>query len=86
MPAYITTPRAAHAVNRVEAVPLARGPLGRRATDVLGPGAFWPFADVELDAVTLAQILEPLAVHRTLVEKVLVPAIILDESKPLINS
>ena len=38
------------------------------------------------NAVTLTQILKPFAVHRTLVEKVLLPSIVLDEPKTLIDS
>jgi hypothetical protein len=62
------------------------GPLGRRAPDVLGTRAFRSLANVELDAVTLTQILEPLAIHRTLVEKVFVSSIALNEPKPLVDS
>jgi hypothetical protein len=40
---------------------------------------------VELDAVALAEIVEPLAIHRTLVEEVILPGIILDESESLID-
>jgi hypothetical protein len=42
--------------------------------------------DIELDAVTLTQIVEPLAVYRTLVKKILLPCIVLDEPKALIDS
>jgi hypothetical protein len=62
------------------------GPLGGRAPDVLGTRAFWSLANVELDAVTLTKILEPLAIHRTLVEEVFVSTIALDEPKPLVDS
>jgi hypothetical protein len=60
--------------------------LGGRAPDVLGTWAFGSLANVELDAVTLSQILEPLAIHRTLMEKVFVASIALDEPKALVNS
>jgi len=43
-------------------------------------------ANVELDAVTLTQILEPFAIHRTPVEEVFVSSIALDEPKPLVDS
>jgi len=43
-------------------------------------------ANVELDAVTLTQILEPLAIHRTLVEKVFVSSIARNEPEPLVDS
>ncbi len=62
------------------------GSLGGRATDVLGTRTFWSLANVEFDAVTLSQILEPLAVYRTLVEKVLASSIALNEPKPLVDS
>ena len=62
------------------------GPLGGRAPDVLGTRAFWSLANVELDTVTFTQILEPLAIHCTLVEKVFVSSIVLNEPKPLIDS
>ena len=41
--------------------------LGRRAPDVLSARTFWSLTDIELDTVTLTQILEPFAVHGTLV-------------------
>jgi hypothetical protein len=62
------------------------GPLGGRAPDVLGTRALWSLANVELDAVTLAQIREPLAIHRTLVEKVVGSSVGLDEPKPFVDS
>jgi hypothetical protein len=43
-------------------------------------------ADVELDAVTLTQIVESLAIHRTLMKKILLPRIVLDEPKSLVDS
>ena len=42
--------------------------------------------DVELDGVTLTQIVESLAIHRAPVKKILFPAIVLDEPKPFIDS
>jgi hypothetical protein len=41
---------------------------------------------VELDAITLTQIVEALAIHRTLVKKILLPGIVLDEPESLIDS
>ena len=61
-------------------------PLGGRTTDVLGPGTFRSFADVELDAVALTQIVEPLAIHGTLVEEIFLPSIVLDEPEAFIDS
>ena len=60
--------------------------LGGRAAHILGPGTFRPLADVELDAVTLTQIVESLAVHRTLMKEILLPGIVLDEPKSLVDS
>ena len=60
--------------------------LSGRTPDVLGTWAFWSLTNVELDAVTLTQILEPLSIHRTAVEKVFVSSIALDEPKPLLDS
>jgi hypothetical protein len=42
--------------------------------------------DVELDAVTFTQIVKSLAIDGTLVKKILLPCIVLDEPKPLIDS
>jgi hypothetical protein len=42
--------------------------------------------DVELDAVTFTQIVKSLAVHGTLVKKVFLPCVVLDEPKSLIDS
>jgi hypothetical protein len=60
--------------------------LGGRAPHILGPRAFRSLPDVELDAVTLTQIVESLAIHRTLVKKILFPRIVLDEPESLIDS
>jgi hypothetical protein len=60
--------------------------LGRGAADVLGARALRALTNVELNAVALAEILEPLSVHCTLVEEVFGPAIVLDEAEPLIHS
>lgn len=60
--------------------------LGRRAAHILGAWTFGSLSDIELDAVTLAQIVDPLAEDRTLVKKELLPGVILDEPKPLINA
>jgi hypothetical protein len=59
--------------------------LRRRAPHILGAGAFGSLSDIELDTVTLTQIVDPLAVHRTLVKEILLPFVTLDEPKPLIN-
>jgi hypothetical protein len=73
-------------VGVADAVPESTSRLCRRPPDVLRPRTFWSFADVELDAVTLTQILKPLAVHRALVEKVFLRGIVLDEPKALVDS
>src|SRR5688572_14968997 len=59
--------------------------LGRGAADVLGSRPLRPFADVELDAITFPQIVDALAVNGTLVEEVVIPTIVLDESKTLVD-
>jgi len=41
---------------------------------------------VELDAVTLTQIVESLAIHRTPMKKILLSGIVLDESESLVDS
>jgi hypothetical protein len=41
---------------------------------------------VELDAVTLTQIVESLAIHRTPMKKILLPGVVLDEPESLIDS
>ena len=58
--------------------------LGRSAAHVLGPGALRSLTDLELDAVTLAQIVESLAVNGALVEEILFPGIVLDEPETLV--
>ena len=60
--------------------------LGGRAPHILGAGPFRSLPDVELDAVALTQIVEPLAIHGTLVKKILLPRIVLDEPESLIDS
>ena len=57
-----------------------------RASDVLGSRTFRPLANIELDAVTLAQICEPLAIDRTLVKEIVLPRLVLDEPKSLVDS
>jgi len=42
--------------------------------------------DIELDAVSFTQIVESLAIHRASVKKILLPGIVLDEPKSLIDS
>jgi hypothetical protein len=41
---------------------------------------------VELDAVTLTQIFESLAIHRALMKKILLPGVVLDEPESLMDS
>jgi hypothetical protein len=73
-------------VRVADAMPESTQPLCRRPPDVLRPRAFWSVAGVELDAVTLTQILKPLAIHCALVEKVFLRGIVLDEPKALVDS
>jgi hypothetical protein len=60
--------------------------LSGRAPHILRPWTFRSLPDVELDAVTLTQIVESLAIHRTLMKKILLPGIVLDEPKSLVDS
>jgi len=60
--------------------------LGRRAADVLGARTFRTLSDVELDAVTLTKVVEPLAIDGTLVKEILLACIVFDEAKPLVDS
>ena len=60
--------------------------LGGGASDVLGARPLGSLADVELDTVAFAQILEPLAVDGTPMEEVFLPGIVLDEPEPFIDS
>ena len=60
--------------------------LGGRAAYILSAWAFRSVPDIEFNAVTLTQIVESLAIHRTLVKKILLPGIVLDEPKSLIDS
>jgi hypothetical protein len=62
-----------------------RGLCGGTA-DVLRARTLGSLTDVEFDSVAFAQILQPLAVHGALVEKVLLLGIILDEPKTLVHS
>jgi hypothetical protein len=62
------------------------GFLGGGAADVLSPRTLWSFADGELDAVTLAQVVEPLAVHGALVEEVFLPRAVLDDTESVVYS
>ena len=50
------------------------------------PRALRSLADIELDAVTLTQILETLAIDCALVEEVFLPCVVLDEPEPLVHS
>jgi arsenate reductase len=54
--------------------------------NVLCPRSLWSFADVELDAIALTKIVEPLAIYGTLVEEIVLPGIVLDEPEPLVDS
>src|ERR1700752_325363 len=58
--------------------------LRRGAPHVLRPGTLRTLADVELDAVSLAQIVEALALDCTLVEETLLAGRVLDEPEPLV--
>jgi hypothetical protein len=60
--------------------------LGGRTPHILGAGTLRPLPDIELDAVTLTQIVESLAIDRTLMKKILLPWIVLDEPEALIDS
>jgi hypothetical protein len=60
--------------------------LGGRASHILGSGTLRSLADVELDAVTFTQILEPFPKHCTSVKEVFLPRIVLDESEPFVHS
>jgi len=57
-----------------------------RTADVLRARTLGSLADVELDRITFAQILQPLAVHGALVEKVLLLGIILNKPETLVDS
>jgi hypothetical protein len=43
-------------------------------------------SDVELDAVTLTQIVDALAIDRTPVEKQILPCVVFDKTKPFVDS
>lgn len=60
--------------------------LGGRASHILSPRTLRTLPDVELDAVALTQIVESLAIHCAFVKKILLPGIVLDEPKSLIDS
>jgi hypothetical protein len=47
--------------------------LGGRAPHILGPWTFRSLPDIELDAVTLTQIVDSLAIHGTLVKEIFLP-------------
>jgi hypothetical protein len=49
-------------------------------------GSFGPLPDLELDGVALAEVVETFALDRTLMEKVVLPARVLDEPKALVHS
>jgi hypothetical protein len=56
------------------------------APNVLSSRPLRPFADVELDTVALAQIINSLTKDGTLMEEIFLPGIVLDEPEPFINS
>lgn len=60
--------------------------LGGRASHILSPRTLRTLPDIELDAVSFTQIVESLAIHRAFVKKILLPGIVLDEPKSLIDS
>src|SRR5688572_8882101 len=74
------------ATRRQQGAPCRPPWLGGGAAHVLGAGPFRSLSDIELDAVAFAQILEPLTVDGALVEEVLLPRVVLDESESLIDS
>jgi hypothetical protein len=57
--------------------------LGRRASDVLRSRTLGALADFELDTVALTKVVEPLALHRALVEEVFLPESSLMKPNPL---
>src|SRR3954470_16073679 len=60
--------------------------LGGRPPDVGGARTFWTgLADLELDAVALAQLVNSLTVDGALVKEELVALRVLDESEPLLG-
>ena len=56
--------------------------LGRRSTDALRARTFRSLADSELYRVTFAQVFHPLTNDSAAVEKIILPRVVLDESKP----
>src|SRR5690348_4134910 len=57
-----------------------------RAPDVLRPRPLRPLADVELDRVSLAQIIEAFAIDSALMEEVVLAPIVLDKAESLIDA
>src|SRR5918993_694271 len=60
--------------------------LCRRAPNVFGAGTLRPLTDIELDAVALSKILEPLAIDGALMEEVFLARVVLDEPEALVHS
>src|SRR4051812_3499231 len=59
--------------------------LRRCPSHVLGTRTLGALADFEFDAVTLAEVVDPLTVDGTLVEEELLARLILDEPEPLVD-
>src|SRR5512140_1510708 len=60
--------------------------LRRGALDVRRPRTLRAVGHLELDAVTLAQICDALAVDSALVKEIFLPRLTLDEPKPFVHS
>jgi len=58
--------------------------LRRGTANVIRPWSLWALADVEFNAVTFTQVVNPLTLDRALVEEVLLTRLVLDEPKTLI--
>jgi hypothetical protein len=60
--------------------------LGGRPSHVFRSRSFRSLPDLELDAVTLAQVVEPFPVHSAPVEEILLPSVVLDKAKTFVDS
>src|SRR3989442_15616164 len=60
--------------------------LGRRPADVLRAWTLRSLADIELDGVPFAQVIEPFAIHGALVKEVVLARVILDKPESLFDS
>ena len=58
--------------------------LCRCSADVLGARAFWSLTDLEVDRITFSEIVDSFALHRALVEEILLPGRVLDKTKTLV--